>query len=150
MKREWRIVGIFYGFNPFRGTFAGKGAFGMLKRRYVYLALLGLLAACARMQAADSSAVPPTLVIRVRSIDSLIADVKYLTSLSGRGNEVRALDAALKRATPNGFEGIDDKRPIGLYGLADQDGNLQETKVVLLVPVSDEKTVIGLLGAVQL
>jgi hypothetical protein len=117
----------------------------MLKRRFFFVAVLGLAALSAppRLCAADAAA--PTLVVRVRSIDSLLADLKYLTSVAGRGDEAKQLDAQLKKAFPKGFQGIDSKRPLGLYAFLDADGVLKESKVVVLLPVSDEKTFIGVL-----
>jgi len=118
----------------------------MLKRRFLFMAVLGLatLSAPARMSAADAPAAP-TLIIRVRSIDSLLADLKYLTSVAGRGDEAKQLDAQLKKVFPKGFQGIDSKRPLGLYASLDADGVVKETKGVVLLPVSDEKTFIGVL-----
>src|SRR5207237_81410 len=156
LKRELWIVGILSVRNPSPCFFArdgcrgpdlskaGIGVMNMLKRRVLFLAL-GLVAASVPVRAADNAATSPTLIVRVRSIDSVIADFKYLTSIAGRGDEARQLDGAIKKAFPNGFQGIDSKRPLGLYASLDADGNVQDSKGVLLLPVSDEKTFLGVL-----
>ena len=66
----------------------------MLRRRIIFIALLGLAASAAPvlLSAADAPA-PPTLIIRLQSIDHLIADVKYLAGVAGRADEAKRLDA---------------------------------------------------------
>src|SRR3989442_11722392 len=113
----------------------------MLRRRIIFIALLGLAASAAPvlLSAADAPA-PPTLIIRLQSIDHLIADVKYLAGVAGRADEAKRLDAQLKQVFPNGIQGIDTKRPLGLYASLDPNGNVIESNGVLLVPVKDEKS----------
>lgn len=108
-------------------------------------ALLGLLAwPAAPATAQEKARTEPTLVVRVRSIDGLLADVKYLSELVGRPDDAKKIEAGLKQALPTGFQGIDPKRPLGVYATLDPDGNLQETTAVVLIPISDEKAFTGL------
>ncbi len=118
----------------------------MPARCLLFLALTGVFAVPGPARsAAGDSARPPTLIVRVRSLDSVLADVKYFLTLAGREEDVKNLDDAIKKTFPKGFEGIDSKRPLGLYGTLDPDGNLQESIPVLLVPIVDEKAFLGLL-----
>ena len=120
----------------------------MLKRCFCLVAAVSLATVCLPAPAAASDAAAPTVIVRVRSIDNLIADLKYVTGLIGRGAEAKQLDAAIKKTLPNGFQGIDTKRPIGLYAIADPDFNPAESQIVLLLPVSDEKALIGLIESI--
>jgi hypothetical protein len=118
----------------------------MLRRRIICIALLGLAAFAAPvpLSAADAPA-PPTLIVRLQSIDNVIAGVKYLAGVAGRADEAKRLDAQLKQVFPNGIQGIDSKRPLGLYASLDPNANLMESSGVLLVPVKDEKSFLGVL-----
>jgi hypothetical protein len=115
----------------------------MITRLSLVLVGLGLWAGQAVAQKTEAT-VTPTVVLRLRSIDGLIADVKYLAESAGHTKEAGDFDQSIKQALPNGFEGIDTKRPIGLYGILDPAGSLPDSTVVLLVPVSDEKAFLGL------
>jgi hypothetical protein len=111
--------------------------------------LFCLLAGLATYQApADKAAresTKPTAVLRLASIDRLLANGKYLADSAGHANDWVNVDDAVKNFFPNGIEGIDPKRPLGLYGSLDPDGSLADSTAVLLVPVSDEKAFVDLL-----
>jgi hypothetical protein len=116
-----------------------------MRLRFLSLFLLVGLATTSqpvRALAADS-AKPPTLVVRLRPIDGLLEDLKYLTRIAGPAHEAK-LDEELKKHFPAGLRGVDTKRPIGLYGKLDD--NLQDSSAVLLVPISDEKAFLELLS----
>ena len=115
----------------------------MLRRSFLCLAMAGLIAFPDFVRAEGKAADEPTLVVRVRSIDGLLGDVKYLATLGGKEKDAKKLDEQLKAALPKGFEGIDTKRPIGLYGRLEE--VITDSTAVLLVPVSDEKAFVGLL-----
>src|SRR5947209_7543159 len=121
----------------------------MPKRRFPLVAFLVLapllagLMSTARLRA-DDAATTPTLIVRLASIERVLAEIKYLSDLSGKTEDAKKLDAVLKMAMPKGkVEGIDGKRPLGLYFYVDPDGNLMEFKFLVMLPVSDEKSFIG-------
>ncbi|HEV3116071.1 MAG TPA: hypothetical protein VGY58_03405, partial [Gemmataceae bacterium] len=114
----------------------------ILRRRFLFLAVLGL-ALAAPLRAADTASAPPTVVVRLRSLESLIANVKYLASLSAKPDDAKKLDPLI--AMVNALQGIDSKRPIGFYGIADPGGNPQDSTGVALLPVTDEKSFLGAL-----
>jgi hypothetical protein len=118
----------------------------MFLRPFLFLTLLGLvvISSPARSTAADPAA-PPTLVIQVRSLDGVIADVKYLAGAAGRDADAKRADDFLKKALPQGFAGLDTKQPLGFYSILDPDGNLQDISAVLLLPISNQKAFLGLL-----
>jgi hypothetical protein len=80
----------------------------------------------------------PTVVVRLASVDSLVADVRYLAELAGKGNEAEQAAAMLKSmSNEKGLAGIDTTRPIGLYGYLTPAG--YDSEAVLLLPIVDEK-----------
>jgi hypothetical protein len=86
----------------------------------------------------------PGVLVRVRSLDSLLADLKHLASVSGRDDLFQQFDGLFKvRGGGKGVEGIDPAKPLGLYG--DVGPNGIDSTVVALVPVADEKAFLDLL-----
>jgi hypothetical protein len=115
----------------------------MFARWFVSVALLGLMILPSPVRAAAEETTP-TLVIRLRSIDALFSDFQYVASLAGREEEGKQLQGLLSsRAGPKGLEGIDTKRPLGLYGSLD--ANLLDSTAVALIPITDEKAFLDLL-----
>jgi hypothetical protein len=118
----------------------------MSARLLPLLALVGLGFAQVPASAQDA----PTLTVRIRSIDSLIADGKYLATLAGAEEQARQIDGFIKaKIGPKGLDGIDPKRPIGLYGSLGANG-LVDSTIVLLVPITDEKAFLDLLDRLDL
>lgn len=111
------------------------------------LAGLSLVALPSPVRAAAQDAAVPTLVVRVKSIDSVLEDVKFLAAIAGQKDQAQQqLDQALKTVLPNGFEGIDTKRPLGVYGRVDE--SLLDSSAVALVPVTDNKAFLALIERV--
>ena len=57
----------------------------------------------------------------LNSIDRTLDDFKYFLSLAGQKDAADQLDGLKKNVLPNGFEGIDTKKPWGLYGMLKSD-----------------------------
>jgi hypothetical protein len=86
----------------------------------------------------------PTLVLRVRSLDTVIHNAKLFARLVGKeelGNQFE--DLIKVQVGPDGLKGIDPARPFGLYARASED--LTEAAVVGLIPIADEKAFLALL-----
>jgi hypothetical protein len=122
----------------------------MPRRSILFLALFCLpLLASPPARAADARTGPPTLVVRLESVDDLFADLKYLAAFADRDDLVAQAEGILKaRGGAKGIEGIDTKRPLGLYGLVSED--VISSKVVALVPLADEKAFLNLLKSLNL
>jgi hypothetical protein len=117
----------------------------MRVRLCALLTVLCLTAIPARPAAAE----PPALVVGLRSLDGLLADAKYLAGLAGREEEAKQFEGFFKVLTgPKGLEGIDTKKPLGLYGVIAT--NPGESTAVALVPIADEKAVLALLERLNL
>jgi hypothetical protein len=104
------------------------------------LALICLVAVPWPVLAADEKT-QPAILVRVKSIDALMDDFKYLAELSGKAAEAKQLEGFLKGAGgQNGLEGLDTKKPIAIYGRVGP--NVTDSEVVVLVPVADEKAIV--------
>jgi hypothetical protein len=117
----------------------------MRVRWFTWLAVVFVASAPAAIRAADQDkAGSPTFTIRVKSLDALIADVKYLATLAGKGEEAKQAHGFLEQMTGGkGLPGIDDKRPFGGYIMVSPD--ITGTSGVGLVPIANEKSFIELL-----
>jgi hypothetical protein len=114
----------------------------MSKATSSLLALLLLSAGLARAEA-------PALVLRARPLDGLISDMRRLFQLAGREDEGNELEKLMQSRTgPKGLEGVDTKKPFGLT--AELHPRLTESKVWLLLPVSDEKVFLKFLESVDM
>jgi hypothetical protein len=97
--------------------------------------------------AAAADAKPtPTLVVRVKSIDGLLADAKYLAGLAGQEEQAKQFEKMIPSFLgPKGLAGtgLDTSRPLGLYGILDP--QMPDRPPVVLLPVSDEKAFVDFL-----
>src|SRR5437867_11998819 len=93
---------------------------------------LGLVAfPCAAR--AEEKAKPPTVVVRIQSIDDLVANFRYLAELNRQEEQAQRLEGLLQAfGGQQGLAGIDTRRPIGLYATLTPD--LTNSSAVLLVP----------------
>ncbi len=104
-----------------------------MRTRFLPLAgLLLLVAAPSLVRAADEK---PALVVAFKSLDGLVADAKYITELAGKEEEAKQAEAMLKNllGDKKGLEGVDPKKPIGLYARVNAD-DPQQSEVVVLIP----------------
>lgn len=109
---------------------------------------VAVLAACSMSARADESDKPasPAVIVRLKSIDGLLKDFKYLGELAGKSEEVKQIDGIIDNLPiKNGLAGtgIETKRPFYFYGVASPDAI--NSYGVLLIPVASEKTFIGFL-----
>ncbi|MDW8266667.1 MAG: hypothetical protein RMJ52_15195, partial [Gemmataceae bacterium] len=106
--------------------------------------LVGLAFLSAPALPAAEPKTAPTVTVRLRSIDSLIADFRYLATVAGAEEQAKQIDGVLQSMIgPKGLDGIDPKRPLGLY--ATLGPNVIDSTAVLLVPVANEKALLELL-----
>jgi hypothetical protein len=115
-----------------------------MRTRILPLAGLLLLAAAPSLvRAADDK---PALVVAFKSLDGLISDSKYIAELAGKEEEAKQAEAMLKNLLGDrkGLEGVDPKKPIGLYARIDAD-DPKASEVVVLIPVADEDALLTLL-----
>jgi len=122
-----------------------------MRSRNVGLFLLGVLVLsplAAQAQAPEAS-FKPTVLLRLRAIEELAGDLRHLATKVGQEEVAKQVEALLKSRTgPKGLEGIDPKKPLGLYGTVHKE--LNKSEGVLLLPIADEKTFLDFLDNLDL
>jgi hypothetical protein len=91
----------------------------------------------------------PTLVVRISSFDSVLANLKYVAKLVGQENQLAQVEGLLK--SPIGkkvLTAIDSTRPIGVYGYLE--AGLVDSSGAILLPVGDEAAFTETLKSFQL
>lgn len=117
----------------------------MVSRLLTFGALLALVALPGSVRAAEESkAKAPTVVVRIKSLDGLVADVKFLARYVNLEEESKQIDGFLPvflggKDMPT----LDTTRPLGFYGSIS--ANVVDSTGVLLVPVANEQNFVGLL-----
>jgi hypothetical protein len=111
------------------------------------LVALAILPALGR--AAEEAPKTPTVVLRLAALDDLISDARWIATQAGREEQAKQAVGFLKLFTgPKGLEGVDTKRPIGLYVFAGPNGI--DSEGVLMVPIADEQGFMALLKRLML
>jgi len=116
----------------------------MFLRRILPAALLVLCAAFAVPARAADDKKLPAVVVRVAPYDSLMGDFRFLADSAGKGEEFKQLEGTFKEAFKGIEKGIDTKKPMGLY--ANIKNKVEESEVVVLAPVADQKAFVELLN----
>ncbi|MCI0464696.1 MAG: hypothetical protein L0Z62_47845, partial [Gemmataceae bacterium] len=117
-----------------------------MRTRYLSpLALLALILLPAPPLAAGQKPQPaPTVVVRLRSLDTLFETGKLVASFAGKEELIQQIQDLLKsKAGPDGLKAVDMKRPFGLYARIGAD--LSDLQAVVVLPVADEKGFLTLL-----
>lgn len=119
-------------------------------RRYwpIVLLLPGLLLVPPSARAGEKSD-PPSVVVRVQSLDALLKNLNLVVKLVGQEEAARQIEGLVKSKIGNkGLEGIDPARPFGAYvrfGKA-----IDDIHGAILVPMVDQKAFLGLLENLSL
>jgi hypothetical protein len=120
-----------------------------MRMRFVLGAALLALALWTPAARPEEKTTPPTLIVRVSSLDNLIADARYLVELAGKEEEAKQAEEFLKSLrSEKGLEGVDTTRPLGLYGTLNP--SVIDSEVVLLVPIADQKVFLDMLERINL
>jgi len=100
-------------------------------------AFLSLAGAVLPAPADTPKVAEPTVVIRIKSFDGLLADAKYLAGLAGQADKAREVDGAIQALTgPKGLSGtgLDTSRPLAIYAIVGAGG--LDSKGVVMLPVA--------------
>jgi len=88
-------------------------------------------------------------VVTLRSLDAVMEDARYVLTLAGQEETARQLDGIIAAFTGGkGFQGVDTKKPLGIYVDLPKDGGL-EPPAVLFVPVTRPADLLDLLKALN-
>jgi hypothetical protein len=110
----------------------------MLKKTISLFAVLLVPVFAPTHAAAQPAQTPPTLVVRLASLDSLFDNLKLLGGFLGKDDIAGKLDDSIKsRLGPRGLFGIDAKEPLAFYARIGKD--ITDLSGVLMVPVRSEK-----------
>jgi hypothetical protein len=91
----------------------------------------------------------PTVVVRVRSFDTVVDNFKLVAGMVGTENIGQQIQGIIRsKIGAKGLEGIDPTRPFGFYGRIGKE--LDDIAGVAMIPVKDEKTVLDLLENLNL
>jgi hypothetical protein len=125
----------------------------MASRLLSWVAVVSLLASGSLVRAADDqpkhapgngAAKAPTLVVRIKPINDLLSDAKYLATIAGHEEQANQVEGLVSQMSgENGLGGIDLKRPLGVYGTISPD--LVSSGGVVLVPIVNEQTLLDFL-----
>ncbi len=103
------------------------------------LAGLCLLLTVVPVRADDPKPIVPGVLVRIKPIEALVDDARYLAELADKGDEFKMYEGVYKSMLKEkSLEGIDITRPLGAYGEIGPNGI--DSRFVILVPIADEKT----------
>jgi hypothetical protein len=112
--------------------------------QFLALACLVCVPAVRADDAKATKKAAPALVVRIRSLDSIIDDIRYLAPLVGQEEQAKqGIDLLKEQNTHKGQDGIDTKKPMGGYVFAGENGT--DSYGAFMLPVKDENTVLGIL-----
>ena len=116
----------------------------MAWRWLAFVVAFGLVAIPRPAASAEKAAAGPTFTVRVQPIDTLLANLKQLATLAGKGEEAKQIDGFVRaRIGDNGIDGIDVKRPLALYGSLNAD--IASSSTVAVIPIASSKEFLELL-----
>jgi hypothetical protein len=121
----------------------------MFVRKWSCWTIIALTVAVTPPRATSAEPTVPTVVVRLKSIDGLLADAQYVAALVGQEEQAKQFKGLLDvMAGPKGLAGtgIDTKRPIGLYGVVTP--GAVDSYGAVLIPVADEKVFVDFLKTV--
>ncbi len=95
-------------------------------------------------RSADADKTKPTLVIRLKSLDGLIQDAKFLAKYAGQEEESKQGEGFLRNILGGtDMPTVDTKKPLGFYGAISE--GVVDSQGVVLIPVANEKNFLDLL-----
>jgi hypothetical protein len=87
----------------------------------------------------------PTIEIRLRSVNDLLNKAEYIGGLIDKEDPVKQVRGLVEQlsAEGKGLEGIDTKKPFGVYAVLTQD--IQSSPVIVMVPIADQERLLAAL-----
>src|SRR5262245_4232868 len=117
-------------------------------RKTLLFAVVSSLSMPVVLRAGEASG-PPAIVVRVKSIDAVVDNFKLLAGIAGQEEAATQIEALIKtQVGEQGLSGIDTTKPLGAYvRLGEKPENITGA---VLVPVADEKALLGLIEGLNL
>jgi hypothetical protein len=109
-------------------------------------AITAAFAFAGSVQAQSAKQTEPTVELRVRSVNDIFDKAEYLGGLAGKEDIVKAVKGMVKNLTDvkTGIEGVDPKRPFGLYAYMSMD--VITSPVILMIPIADQERFLKMLN----
>src|SRR5437867_4372240 len=87
----------------------------------------------------------PTVEIRLRSINDLLDKGEYVAGLLGKEDVVVQVRELVKQLSMEGkgVEGVDPKRPFGVYATLTPD--LVSSEIIVMIPIADQERFLQML-----
>ena len=106
--------------------------------RYRLLAALAVTALASNFASAQPNNAGPTVEVRLRSVNDLVDRFEYIAGLAGKEDAAKQVRELIKMlsADGKGIEGIDPKKPIGMYATIAKE--IETSPFVILIPIADE------------
>jgi hypothetical protein len=106
--------------------------------RIRWLAALALAFVAAGVSNAQPAKAEPTVEVRLRSVNDLLDKGEYVAGLAGKEDIVKGVRILVKNLSTDGkgIEGVDPKRPFGLYATLTAD--LVGSPFTVMVPIADQ------------
>jgi len=81
----------------------------------------------------------PTLEVRLRSVNDLLTKAEYIGGLVDKDEPVKQIRGLITQlsADGKGVEGVDPKKPFGVYAVLTQD--VQSSPVIVMIPIADQE-----------
>ena len=100
------------------------------------------LCAVGRVGTRPAQAAEPTIEVRLQSVNDLLDKAEYVAGLAGKEDVIQGVKLILKnlQAEGKGIEGIDPKRPFGLYATLTE-GRRSRAPLTVMVPIVDQDAV---------
>jgi hypothetical protein len=118
----------------------------MAARWLTCLTAIGFIAAATPARCAEAKKIKPALLVKIRSLNAVVEDGKYLAALAGKEEYAKQIASMIKaRTDEKGLEGLDPKRPLGVYNR-----DLFDLPPVVMVPIADADTFLKLLKTLRL
>jgi hypothetical protein len=104
-----------------------------------------LIVAVGMLASLSAARAEVTAVVTVRSVDDLMGGIKFVLAAAGREEQAKQLEGLIGAVTQGqGFNGIDTKRPLGLFIGADAN-NVDNPPAILFLPITKEEEFLDLL-----
>lgn len=109
-------------------------------KRFVW----AVLAAVGLVTAASAEPLKPAVEVRLVGATDLVPVIEYGGEVFGQGEQAKQFAGIITAlaADPKGLEGLDLKRPLGAYAVLAE--KVEDSTVVLMIPVADADAVVGL------
>lgn len=109
------------------------------------IALVATLGIVGLTSGRPAKAAEPTIEVRFQSVNVLLDKAEYIAGLAGKEDLVQGVKFILKnlQAEGKGIEGVDPKRPFGLYVMLSKDP--VQSPVTVMVPMVDQDRFLAML-----